>query len=67
MILGNGYNSLIEISIEDVNGIKVAKINIKKKASEPVFLISKGKDERVLYQEKCNFNKTYSKRNVKLY
>ena len=44
-LLGNGYNSLVEISIEDVKGKKVAKINIKKKASEPVFLKSKGKDE----------------------
>lgn len=44
-LLGNGYNNLVEISIEDVNGKKVAKINITKKASEPVFLNSKGKDE----------------------
>lgn len=44
-LLGNGCNTLVEISIEDVKGKKVAKINIKKKASEPVFLNSKGNDD----------------------
>ncbi len=44
-LLGNGYNSLVDISIESVSGEKVAKICIKKKASEPVFLTPKGKDE----------------------
>ncbi len=44
-LLGNGYSSLVEIAIENIAGKKVAKIYIKKKATEPIFLKAKGKDE----------------------
>jgi len=43
--LGNDLNSIVEINLEDVSGRKVAKICVKKKASEPVFLNQKGKSE----------------------
>lgn len=44
-LLGNAYNSLVDITIEDIEGKKVAKICVKKKASEPVFLKHKGAEE----------------------
>ena len=44
-LLGNGYNSLVDISIENIDGKTVAKVCVAKKASEPVFLKQKGNDE----------------------
>lgn len=43
--LGNSFNSIVEINIEDISDKKVAKVCIKKKAPEPVFLKQKGKDD----------------------
>jgi type I restriction enzyme R subunit len=43
--LGNDLNGIVDISIEDISGRKVAKICVKKKAPEPVFLNQKGKPE----------------------
>ncbi|CAN0603815.1 unnamed protein product, partial [Ectocarpus sp. 12 AP-2014] len=43
--LGNDFNSIVDINLEDVSGRKVAKICVKKKASEPVFLNQRGKTE----------------------
>lgn len=43
--LGDGYNSIVEVSIEEAEGNKVAKVCVKKRASEPVFIQYKGKEE----------------------
>jgi len=43
--IGNSYNSIIDIQIIESSGKKVAKICIKKKSHEPVFLKQKGKDD----------------------
>ena len=43
--LGNDFNSIVSIDLESVSGRKVAKICVKKKAPEPVFLKQKGKAE----------------------
>lgn len=43
--LGNDFNSLVQVDIQDLSGKKVAKICVKKKAPEPTFLNQKGKTE----------------------
>lgn len=43
--LGNDFNSLVQVDVQEVAGKKVAKICIKKKAPEPTFLNQKGKTE----------------------
>jgi hypothetical protein len=43
--LGNDFNSLVQVDIQDLKGKKVAKICVKKKAPEPTFLNQKGKAE----------------------
>lgn len=43
--LGNSFNSLVEINIESISNKKVAKVCVKKKAPEPVFLKQKGKSD----------------------
>lgn len=43
--LGNDFNSSVGIKIEEIGGNKVAKICVKGKAPEPVFLNQKGKAE----------------------
>ncbi|SNY99561.1 DEAD/DEAH box helicase family protein [Flagellimonas pacifica] len=43
--LGNHFNSLVNIEIENIGENAVAKICIKKKAPEPVFLNQKGKQD----------------------
>ncbi len=50
-LLGNGYNSLVDISIEDIEEKKVAKVCVAKKASEPVFLKQKGKMKNFISDE----------------
>lgn len=41
--LGNSFNSLVRIGIENISDKKIAKVCVKKKAPEPVFLKQKGK------------------------
>jgi predicted HTH transcriptional regulator len=43
--LGNDFNSIVDIKIESIDGRKVAKICVKGKALEPVFLNQKGKPD----------------------
>jgi type I restriction enzyme R subunit len=43
--LGNDFNSIVDIKIESVEGKIVAKVCVKGKAPEPVFLNQKGKAE----------------------
>lgn len=43
--LGNDFNSIVGIIIESIDGKKVAKICVKEKAPEPVFLNINGKSE----------------------
>lgn len=43
--LGNEFNSIVQVEIQDVSGKKVAKICVKKKAPEPTFLNQKNKPE----------------------
>lgn len=43
--IGNSFNSIIDIQIVEVSDKKVAKVCVKKKAPEPVFLKQKGKED----------------------
>ena len=43
--IGDSFNSIIDIQIVEVSDKKVAKVCVKKKAPEPVFLKQKGKED----------------------
>ena len=43
--LGNDFNALVDVKIETISNREVAKICVKKKAPEPVFLYQKGKPD----------------------